>query len=102
MLNNGKLSFLLIFQVNALLCSLDIDNDIRTKGPLPSRLRELEDSWNESQGIMKMNSHAMDGWVGEYGQQRAEHVDPDAWAHSFEQQHGSNGWASEFEQVKKY
>lgn len=85
--------------MNALLCSLDIDKDVCTKGPMPSR---LEDYWNESQSVMKMNSHAMDGWVCEYSQRHAEHDDPDAWAHSYEQQHGANGWASEFEKVRKY
>ncbi|XP_015881476.1 peroxisome biogenesis protein 5 [Ziziphus jujuba] len=83
-------------QVNALLSSLDIDSDVRAKGPQPAPVRELEAYWNESQGIMQPNSHATDGWVAEFGQQR--HGDPNAWVHSFEQQHGSNGWASEFEQ----
>ncbi|KAL5577730.1 hypothetical protein UlMin_019429 [Ulmus minor] len=85
-------------QVNALLSSLDIDSDIRGKGPVPARLRELEDYWNESQGMMKPGPHATDGWIAEFGQHRAQHGDPDSWAHSFEQQHGANGWASEFEQ----
>ncbi|GAV69382.1 TPR_2 domain-containing protein/TPR_11 domain-containing protein [Cephalotus follicularis] len=85
-------------QVNALLSSLDIDHDVRAKGPLPGRYRELEDYWNESQGMLKPGPHAADGWVTEYSQQQPHRVDPDAWAHSFEQQHGANGWASEFEQ----
>ncbi|XP_031257553.1 peroxisome biogenesis protein 5 isoform X2 [Pistacia vera] len=85
-------------QVNALLSSLEIDGDARAKGPLPGRFRELEEYWNESQGMLKPGPHAADGWVAEYGQHRAAHGDPNAWAHSFEQQHGANGWASEFEQ----
>ncbi|XP_007020291.2 PREDICTED: peroxisome biogenesis protein 5 isoform X1 [Theobroma cacao] len=85
-------------QVNALLSSLEIDSDSHAKGPMPGRFRELEDYWNESQGILKPGAHAADGWVTEFSQHRAQHGDPDAWAHSFEQQHGAGGWASEFEQ----
>ncbi|KAG1355246.1 hypothetical protein COCNU_07G013580 [Cocos nucifera] len=36
-------------------------------------------------------------WLTKFNQQR-ENVDPKAWAHSFEQLHGVNGWALEFEQ----
>ncbi|XP_042497602.1 peroxisome biogenesis protein 5-like [Macadamia integrifolia] len=86
-------------QINALLHSLDIDNDARAKGALPMRLQELEEYWNESQRPLRsVAPHAVDGWVSEYSQHRAAHGDPEAWAHSFEQQHGANGWASEFEQ----
>ncbi|XP_043700533.1 peroxisome biogenesis protein 5 isoform X1 [Telopea speciosissima] len=86
-------------QINALLHSLDIDNDLRAKGPLPVRFQELEEYWNESQRTTRPGApHAVDGWVSEYGQYRTAHGDPEAWARSFEQQHGANGWASEFEQ----
>ncbi|KAL6200529.1 hypothetical protein ACLB2K_030310 [Fragaria x ananassa] len=85
-------------QVNALLCSLDIDGDANSKGPLPARFRELEGYWNESQAIQKPGAHTTDGWVTEFSQHRVDRGDPNAWAHSFEQQHGANGWASEFEQ----
>ncbi|KAK2639947.1 hypothetical protein Ddye_027742 [Dipteronia dyeriana] len=84
-------------QVNALLSSLEIDSDARVKGPLPGRFQELEDYWNESQGMVRPGAPAVDGWITEYSQHRAAHGDPDAWARSFEQQHGANGWASEFE-----
>ncbi|KAE8713745.1 Peroxisome bioproteinsis protein 5 [Hibiscus syriacus] len=85
-------------QVNALLSSLEIENDIHARGPMPGRFRELEDYWNESQGVMKPVAHPADGWVTEFSQNRIHHDGPDAWAHSFEQQHGAGGWASEFEQ----
>ncbi|XP_009374433.2 peroxisome biogenesis protein 5 [Pyrus x bretschneideri] len=85
-------------QVNALLSSLDIDSDVNTKGPLPSRFRELDDYWNESQAITKPGAHAAQGWVTEFSQHRVDHGDPNSWAHSFERQHGANGWASEFDQ----
>lgn len=81
---------------------MDIDGDIQAKGPLPGRFRELEEYWNESQESLKRGAHAADEWVAEFNQQRMEHGDTDAWAHSFEQQHGAIGWASEFEQVRKY
>ncbi|XWS11457.1 hypothetical protein CRYUN_Cryun38cG0084500 [Craigia yunnanensis] len=85
-------------QVNAFLSSLEIENDIHARGPMPGRFRELEDYWNESQGILKPSANAADGWVTEFSQHRAQHGDSDAWVHSFEQQHGASGWASEFEQ----
>jgi peroxin-5 len=85
--------------VNALLSSLDIDGDVRVKGPLPGRFQELEDYWNESQAARRPGPPQADGWVTEFSQHRIDHGDPNVWAHSFEQQHGANGWASEFEQV---
>ncbi|PIN04354.1 TPR repeat-containing protein [Handroanthus impetiginosus] len=83
-------------QVNALLTSLDIDNDIRARGPMPGRFPELEEYWNESQG-MRPGPHGPDAWVSEFSQQRVHHDDPNTWVQSFERQHGANGWASEFE-----
>lgn len=88
-------------QVNALLSSLDIDGDVQAKGPFAGRIRELEDYWNESQGALRPGPPQTDGWVAEFSQHRIEHGDPNAWAHSFEQQHGPNSWASEFEQEQR-
>nr|KYP49945.1 Peroxisomal targeting signal 1 receptor [Cajanus cajan] len=84
-------------QVNALLCSLDIDSNVRGKGPMPERFRELEDYWNESQGNLRLGAPAADGWITEFSQHREKYDNPDSWANSFEQQYGANGWASEFE-----
>ncbi|KAL3503705.1 hypothetical protein ACH5RR_038154 [Cinchona calisaya] len=83
-------------QVNALLSSLEIDNDIRARGPVPGRFRELEEYWNESQG-MRHGPNPADGWVAEFAQHPIGHRDPSTWVQSFEQEHGANGWASEFE-----
>ncbi|KAH0778154.1 hypothetical protein KY290_004581 [Solanum tuberosum] len=83
-------------QVNALLSSLEIDNHVRARGPVPGRYPELEEYWNESLA-MKPVPHVADGWISEFAQNRVGHADPNAWAQSFEQQHGANGWASEFE-----
>lgn len=88
------------FQVNALLCSLDIDSSVRGKGPMPERFRELEDYWNESQGNLRLGPPAPDGWISEFSQQREKYDNPDSWANSFEQQYGANGWVSEFEHVR--
>jgi peroxin-5 len=69
---------------------------------MPGQFREMEEYWNESQGGLirppGMVNHA-DKWITEFNQQR-NNDNPDAWAQSFEQQHGANGWASEFEQVR--
>jgi hypothetical protein len=67
---------------------------------MPERHRELEDYWNESQGNLIHGAHASDGWITEFSQNRERYDNPDAWATSFEQQHGANGWASEFEHVR--
>ncbi|GER52742.1 peroxisomal targeting signal 1 receptor [Striga asiatica] len=88
--------FFIAIMVNALLSSLDIDNDIRARGPIPGRYPELEEYWNESQG-MKPGMPGADGWVSEFMQHQVPHDDPNMWVQSFERQHGSNGWASEFE-----
>ncbi|KAE9593980.1 hypothetical protein Lal_00031629 [Lupinus albus] len=84
-------------QVNALLCSLDIDSSVRDKGPMPERFREFDDYWNESQGNLRLGAPAADGWITEYSQHRQQYDNPDSWASTFEQQHGANGWASEFQ-----
>ena len=88
---------LLIFflQVDALLHSLDIDNDVQIKGPLPGR--ELEEYWNESQSIQ---AAVADRWVTEFRPQQPEPFPINGWVNSFEQEHGRNGWASEFEHVR--
>ncbi|KAI5674604.1 hypothetical protein M9H77_14968 [Catharanthus roseus] len=83
-------------QVNALLSSLEIDGDTRARGPVPGRFRELEEYWNESQA-MKPVPHPADGWVSEFTQYPIGRGDPSSWVRSFEQEHGANGWASEFE-----
>ncbi|KAI3466355.1 hypothetical protein Pfo_023018 [Paulownia fortunei] len=83
-------------QVNTLLSSLEIDNDIRAKGPMPGRFPELEEYWNESQGV-RPGPHGTDGWVAEFTQNQVARDDPNLWVQSFERQHGANGWASEFD-----
>lgn len=84
-------------QVDALLCSLDIDKDIQMRGPLAGRVREMEDYWNESLRMPAPVAPAADGWVAEYGQHRVDQFGPNGWANSFEQEHGPSGWASEFQ-----
>lgn len=70
------------------------------KGPLPGRVRELEEYWNESQGMPAPVAPVADGWVAEYRQHNAEHFGPNGWVNLFEREHGSSGWASEFEHVR--
>lgn len=65
---------------------------------MPGRFPELEEYWNESQG-MKPWSDGTDGWVSEFSRLRVHRDDPNMWVQSFERQHGANGWASEFENV---
>lgn len=48
---------------------------------------------------MKPNLHPADNWAAEFNQHGMDHGGPDSWVQSFEQQHGVNGWATEFEQV---
>lgn len=83
-------------QVNALLSSLEIDNGNRVPGPAFKRYQELQKYWNESQG-MRPGPNPADGWVAEFAQHPVGHGDPSTWVQSFEQEHGANGWASEFE-----
>ncbi|CAI9088096.1 OLC1v1022335C2 [Oldenlandia corymbosa var. corymbosa] len=85
-------------QVNALLSSLEIDNDVRARGPMHGRYRELEEYWNESQSMRPPIPNAADGWVTEFAHHHPVGLsDPGNWVQSFEQEHGTNGWASEFE-----
>ncbi|KAL9230623.1 hypothetical protein vseg_005951 [Gypsophila vaccaria] len=88
-------------QVDALLSSLDIDKDIQFKGPLPGRVRELEQYWNESQRMLAPAAPAADGWITEYNQLSAEQFNPNSWVSSFEKEHGPRGWASEFEHSQR-
>lgn len=83
-------------QVNALLHSLDIDGNQALKGPMRGSYPELEEYWIESQGALRSGtSNSADKWASEY----AQSGHPESWVQSFEEQHGINGWASEFEQV---
>lgn len=69
------------------------------QGPLRGMPPELDEYWTESQVALRPGViPASDRWISEYGQQRMG--DPNAWADSFEQQHGPKGWASEFEKVR--
>ncbi|XP_074264246.1 peroxisome biogenesis protein 5 [Silene latifolia] len=88
-------------QVDALLCSLDIDKDIQIKGHLPGRVRELDQYWNESQRMLAPVAPAADEWANEYSQRSAEHFSPNGWVNSFEKQYGPGGWASEFEHEQR-
>lgn len=81
------------------MSSLDIDDGIQARGHIPGRFRELDEYWNESQAVMKPGLHPADSWAAEFNQRGMDHGGPDAWVQSFEQQHGVNGWATEFEQV---
>jgi peroxin-5 len=86
-------------QVNALLSSLDIENDMRGRGGgVTGRYRELEEFWNDSSQVMNGGGDP-NGWANEFTQHMGMGggADPNAWAHSFQQQHGPAGWASEFE-----
>ncbi|CAN0922892.1 Peroxisome biogenesis protein 5 [Linum grandiflorum] len=90
-------------QVNALLSTLDIDNEVRAHGPPASRFQELDNYWNESQGAIRPGPpHAADGWITEFNQNRVDLGGPGAWVNSFQEQHGANGWASEFEQEQRF
>ncbi|PKA50492.1 Peroxisome biogenesis protein 5 [Apostasia shenzhenica] len=85
-------------QVIKFLHCLDIDNDQLMRGPLQGHHSELEKYWNDSQvGLRPVVPQPVETWVSEFSQQR-ERGDPEAWVHSFENQHGANGWVSEFEQ----
>ncbi|KAJ9567703.1 hypothetical protein OSB04_003669 [Centaurea solstitialis] len=83
-------------QVNALLSSLEIDNHALARGHISGRHSELEQYWNEPQ-LLTPGPHTGDGWADEFAQRRVGQQDPNAWALSFERQHGAGGWASEFE-----
>ena len=42
---------------------------------MPARLWELEDYWNEFQGMIKPRPHSTNGWISEFGQHLAQHGD---------------------------
>ena len=85
--------------MTALLSSLEIDNHALARGHIAGRHSELEQYWNEPQ-ILTPGPHTGDGWADEFAQRRVGQQDPNAWALSFERQHGAGGWASEFEHVR--
>lgn len=87
--------------MNALLSSLEIDSQGMARGPMPGRYPKLEQYWGESQA-MPPRPLGADGWADEFAQHRVNQGDPNAWALSFERQHGAGGWASEFEHVRTY
>lgn len=81
------------------MSSLDIDDGIQARGHIPGRFRELDDYWNESQALVKPGMNPGESWAAEFNQHGMDHGGPDSWVNSFEQQHGVNGWATEFAQV---
>ncbi|XP_071701897.1 peroxisome biogenesis protein 5-like [Rutidosis leptorrhynchoides] len=83
-------------QVNALLSSLEIDNQGLARGPMRGSYPELEQYWGESQAMVP-GPRGADGWADEFAQHRVGQSDPNSWALSFERLHGAGGWASEFE-----
>ncbi|KAH0459479.1 hypothetical protein IEQ34_012293 [Dendrobium chrysotoxum] len=85
-------------QVSAFLHCLDIDNNQVARGPMQGPYAELEEYWNNSQAVLRPGvPNPSNNWITEFSQQR-RNEDPESWAHSFEKQHGSKGWVSEFEQ----
>eukprot|EP01018_Ginkgo_biloba_P032694 Gb_28314 [translate_table: standard] len=96
-------------QVNALLHSLDIENDLRAWAPQSGRLSELEEYWNESQGAGYESMHRMsrnhanfynpaDNWAEEYSQNNYVSENAGSWVEEFEQNHGADAWANQFNQ----
>ncbi|XP_057831950.1 peroxisome biogenesis protein 5 [Cryptomeria japonica] len=95
-------------QINSLLHSLDIENDLRGWPPQAGRFSELEEYWNESQvtGYNSMHktfgskfdaSHPADNWVAEYSQRNMSE-NAGSWAEEFQQNRGVDAWADQFNQ----
>jgi hypothetical protein len=85
-------------QVNALLQSLDIDNDLRFQGPMGGRHSMLQGYWNESQMIPAKPTGA-DQWGEEFGQQYGPPLRPGDWAQEFHTHHNVDAWVDQFGEV---
>lgn len=76
---------------------MNIVNDIQSKSL--NRYPELEKIWNESHDTPHYQApHSVSGWVSEFYQSKP-HEKLASWADSFQQDHGVNVWATEFEQI---
>lgn len=87
-----------MIQVNALLQSLDIDNNLKFREPMGGRHPEMEGYWNEVIGARPGGRPLPDQWAEDFHQHHRI-PEPGGWAQEFEAQHNGESWGDQFGEV---
>ncbi|BBN18341.1 peroxin-5 [Marchantia polymorpha subsp. ruderalis] len=82
-------------RVNALLQSLDIDNNLKFREPMGGRHPEMEGYWNEVIGARPGGRPLPDQWAEDFHQHHRI-PEPGGWAQEFEAQHNGESWGDQF------
>lgn len=107
-LNSIEVSCAWLWQVNALLHSLDIDESLQVPRPLGGQLPEFEQLWKEGyaqnnavqnrQLVQRPPMSQADGWANDFQSQYG--VGAGAWVDEFQNQ--GNQWVNQFQEVSSH